>query len=135
MKKTGIITFTLFAAFLVYANLEPAPLHTYAPPSAMTIFKCSGLERNEQATLISQYLEKADGVTAHSVNVSHQIISIAYNPEKNSSNALQEKLKTNFSIQPIIARYQPDDVPVAECPIPHGFFTQLEKVKYAFCFR
>lgn len=134
-KKVSIASFALFAAFLVYANLEPAPLHTYAPPAAMVIFKSTTLKDKEKAKQINDILEKINGITANSINLESQLISITYHPEKTNANSLKELLKNSSGLDFDFATYEKNETPQPECPIPHGVFANLEKIKYAFCFR
>lgn len=134
-RKIGIVVFVLFLAFLVYANIEPAPLHTYAPPSGMALFKCNDLKSEEKAQEVNTFLEKATGITAYTVNLNSQLISIAFRPDETNIDVLRENLKKSCSIDPIVATYENDAPPKAECPIPHSVFANFEKIKYAFCFR
>lgn len=134
-KKITMISFAWFVAFLVYANLEPAPLHTYAPPAAMVIFKSTDLKDNEKVKQINDVLEKTNGITANAINLESQLISIAYHPEKTNTNSLKDLLKNSCGIDLAIATYERNETPQPECPIPHGIFANLEKLKYAFCFR
>ena len=134
-RKIGIVVFVLFLAFLVYANLEPAPLHTYAPPSGVALFKCNDLKSEEKVEQINDSLDKASGITAYTVNLKSQLISIAFRPDETNVNVLRENLKNSCSIEPVAATYENNSQPKAECPIPHSVFANFEKIKYAFCFR
>lgn len=134
-KKISIASFALFAAFLMYANLEPAPLHTYAPPAGMVVFKCNDLENTAKAIQVNDVLDKVKGVTAFASNKESHLLSITFHPDKTNINSLKELLEKSCAIQVETATYEENQTRQPECPIPHSFFVNLEKIKYAFCFR
>jgi hypothetical protein len=49
IKVAGYSLLGIFSAFVVYANLEPAPIHAYVKPTSMTILKVDRLTSEEQA--------------------------------------------------------------------------------------
>jgi copper chaperone CopZ len=143
MKKTmtkgiKIVTYSMlgiFLAFIVYANLEPAPMHVYVKPISMTILKVDGLKTQEQATDIRHQVSKATGVTACSANPASKLVSITFDPDQTSATFLG-RFVSNLTQQPIKkASFEGIEASGPQCPVPLSYILAFERVKYAFCFR
>lgn len=135
MKVTGYSLLGIFSAFVVYANLEPAPMHAYVKPISMTILKLDGLKTQQQAMNIRQQVGKATGVTACSANPASKLVSITFDPDQTSAASLS-KFVGNLTQQPVQnASFEGVEPSGPQCPVPLSYIMTFERVKYAFCFR
>jgi copper chaperone CopZ len=138
IKITKISAYSLlglFSAFVVYANLEPAPMHAYVKPISMTILKIDGLETQAQANDIRQHVSKVTGVTACSANPTSKLVSITFDPDETSASSLS-KFVGNLTQQPVQnASFEGVESSGPQCPVPLSYIMAFERVKYAFCFR
>lgn len=134
-KTLKVLGFTLsgfFLAFVVYANLEPAPMHTYVKPISMTILKVDDLKT---PTEIQLRVSKAAGVTACTANPTSQLVSITFYPDETSANQLSQLVEklTQSSVKK--ASYDDVEPSGPQCPVPLSYIMAFERAKYALCFR
>lgn len=134
-KTLKVLAFTLggfFLAFVVYANLEPAPMHAYVKPISMTILK---VEDIKTPTEIQQRVSKAAGVTACTANPTSQLVCITFDPEETSAQQLSQLVGklTKSSVQK--ATYDDVEPSGPQCPVPLSYIMAFERAKYALCFR
>lgn len=135
IKVTGYSLAGLFSAFVVYANLEPAPMHAYVKPISMTILKVDGFTSENQAVDIRTQVSKAMGVTACSANPASQLVSITFDPDQTSADNLS-KFVGNLTQQPVQnASFEGIEPSGPQCPVPLSYIIAFEQVKYAFSFR
>lgn len=134
-KRVGYTLLGLFLAFVVYANLEPAPMHSYVKPISMTIFKVDGLTSPEQVNSVKEKVSLHNGVTACGANPVSELVSITFDPDQTSEGSLR-KLVGNITGRPVQAAvFKTDGPPSPQCPVPQEYIMAFEKVKYALCFR
>lgn len=134
-KTLKVLAFTLsgfFLAFVVYANLEPAPMHAYVKPISMTILK---VEDIKTPTKIQQIISQAAGVTACTANPTSQLVSITFDPDETSAQQLSQLVGklTKSSVQK--ASYDDVEPSGPQCPVPLSYIMAFERAKYALCFR
>lgn len=138
IKITKISAYSLlglFSAFVVYANLEPAPMHAYVKPISMTILKIDGLETQAQANDIRQHVSEVAGVTACSANITSKLVSITFDPDQTTAASLS-KFVGKLTQQPVQnASFEGVESSGPQCPVPLSYIMAFERVKYAFCFR
>jgi len=135
MKVVGYSLLGIFSAFVVYANLEPAPMHTYVKPISMTILKMDGLKSEEQAADLQTQVSKATGVTACSANPASQLVSITFDPDQTSANYLSNFVE-QITQQPVQnASFEGIEPSGPQCPVPLSYIMAFERMKYAVCFR
>lgn len=135
VKVTAYSLLGIFSAFVVYANLEPAPMHAYVKPISMTILKMDGLKSEEQAADLRTQVSKATGVTACSANPSSQLVSITFDPDQTSANYLSNFVE-KVTQQPVQnASFEGIEPSGPQCPVPLSYILAFERMKYAVCFR
>ncbi len=135
MKITAYSLFGLFLAFVVYANLEPAPMHAYVKPISMTILKVDGLKKQAYANEIRQQVSKVTGVTACSANPTSELVSITFDPDQISAASLSQLVR-NLTQKPVHnASFEGVESSGSQCPVPLSYIMAFERVKHAFCFR
>ncbi len=128
-------TAALFGSFVVYANLEPAPLHARAVPVTMTILRVNNELPQTKYDEVRRNIETETGVTACAANAENKIVSITFDPEKSTILALQEKVAqiTKSTVEKAVFENVSSSGP--QCPVPQEYIIAFERVKYAFCFR
>jgi hypothetical protein len=134
-KKTVYTLLGLFVAFVVYANLEPAPLSNQVKPVSIAMLSVKGLTDQSRAKELQSKVDKLSGVTASTANVESQMISITFHPDETSDKILSSFVSeaTHLSVSPKV--FELVGSPAPQCPVPMGYILAFQKVKYAFCFR
>jgi copper chaperone CopZ len=135
IKVGGCLSAGIFSAFVIYANLEPAPMHAYVKPISMTILKAEGLTTQAVAAHIRREVEKTPGVTACSANPVGQLVSITFDPDQTSSTALSQYVSTLTKKQVRAASFEGMEPSGPQCPVPLSYIMAFERLKYTFCFR
>lgn len=135
IKVAGYSLLGIFSAFVVYANLEPAPMHAYVKPISMTILKVDGLKSEEQANEVRTEVGKATGVTACSANPASHLVSITFDPDQTSAEYLSNFVG-KVTKQPVQnASFEGIEPSGPQCPVPLSYIMTFERMKYAVCFR
>lgn len=125
----------LFVAFVVYANLEPAPMHAYVKPISMTIIKVDGLDKTTNSEALQKQISQQKGVTACTVNPASQLVSITFDPDVTNESSLKSLVGTYSAKKVEPASFDGITASGPECPVPLSYIQAFERAKYAFCFR
>lgn len=133
LKVTGWGALAIVAALLTWANWEPKPLHAYAKPVSMSIFKAEELQTAPVAAAFSQQLEKVPGVTACSANPESQLVAVTYHTDQLTEADLKRFIEQRFKVSK--PSFESDEPAGPQCPVPAEYILALEQFKYALCFR
>jgi hypothetical protein len=135
LKKTGYTLLGLIVAFVVYANLEPAPLSNQVKPVSIAMLSVKGLTDNIKAKDLQSQVDKLAGVTASTASAESQMISVTFHPDETTEEILSSFVgkATNLSVTRKV--FELVGPPAPQCPVPMGYILAFQKVKYAFCFR
>jgi len=143
MKK-GLIKFAkislysfalLFIALVVYANLEPAPMHAHVKPIDMTIVKVSGLQKTTNATSIQSKISELPGVTACTVNPTSELVSVTFDPDQTDAAKINSFVGKYTEKSVSKASFAGIEASGPQCPVPLSYIMAFERMKYALCFR
>ena len=134
--KIAAYTLTgLFLTFVVYANLEPAPMHAYVKPIKMTIFKVEGLTNPALVNNTRERVSQLEGVTACAANPVSEMVSITFDPDQTSETSLHQMVKNITHLPVQTAVFESTEPSGPQCPVPQEYILAFEQVKYAFCIR
>ena len=134
LQVFGYFVLLVLVVFTIYANLEPAPLHTKVPAATMLLVD---LPKVEQAELkkIETNIKKLKGVNAAVLNLDSHRLCVMYDKTKISDLKLREIISSDpkHFITEVQLGSGADAGP--QCPVPLGWLQSIEDVKYAFNFR
>ena len=129
--KTLKITSIGALLFFGYANLQPPPLHSFAPDSNLAVFDVNNLN-SAMALSNSKDLEKTNGIIAYSLNEKSSKLGITFNPEVWTLPDLTSYLASDLNLDARISTLELEtESNQPQCPIPHGWISQFNKVKYS----
>jgi hypothetical protein len=132
IKIIGFFILGSFASFFVYANLESKPLHANASPADIFILKVEKPLNNEERMALKNEFESVVGISSFSSN--GLLVSVVFNPEKMSREALKLKLDGKMLTYEK-ASFENRESNSPQCPVPHGYILAFEKFKYALNIR
>lgn len=127
---TGVVLFTLFGAFFVYANLEKPTLAERIYMSDPTGIAMLAVGRDIPAESVDTYMASQRGVTSYTFAAERGMLVITYSKKLADRNGIISQLsarglKTEEAL-PLVNRPQ--------CPV-HGYLDMFYKLKYALNIR
>ena len=134
LKKTAGVTLFLFIGFVVYANLEPRPLHTTVEPIKLAVFDMPDIQSEEEGLILSSRISALKGVTACVVNTEAKRMSITFH-EDDITEADLRKAAAEDDQKVLDADFGGVKASGPECPVPTGWISAFETAKYAVNFR
>ncbi len=135
LKVMAVAVLLMFVSFVVYANLEPAPLHTYVKPIDLLIVDLPNTINAQQESQLATTLNNTNGITANVLNTSIKRLSVTYHKDEVSALELKKLVSLNGTL--LVKDSQFDNIAAAgpQCPVPMAWLQSFENAKYALCFR
>jgi hypothetical protein len=134
VKAVSLTVGALFLAFVVYANWEEPSLadKLNLKPIQLVVFNLSKPLSTTDSTSLASSLESTIGVTASTVNLKNQTVSVTYHADEVNEETLKEKVET-FPVMATKLEFSQMEGP--KCPIPMGYIDFVLDAKKALCFR
>ena len=120
-------------ALLLWANWQEPNLHDYPAPIGVGALQVTGVQPGPQALALHNCLVQLPGITACTVSPDAHAVAYTYHPDETTPAQVQQQVAATFRVQPYHAPAAPVVGP--QCPVPVGYITALERVRFALNLR
>jgi hypothetical protein len=133
-KIVGFLFAGLFVTFFVYANLEPAPLHTHVAKANMLLIDLPTLD-SVQLEATCAKIKTEIGVNTAVINKANHRLCVIYDDKKTSDLKLRKIIATPKNIEIAEVNFGSGADAGPQCPVPLTWLQTVEDLKYAICLR
>ncbi|MFD2217841.1 hypothetical protein [Hymenobacter bucti] len=118
---------------LLWANWQEPNLHDYPMPVGVGALQVSGVQPGAQATALQTQLAKLPGITACTISADAHAVAFTYHPDVVTPTQVRQIVAHSFRVREYVA--PPTPVVGPQCPVPQGYITALERLRFALNLR